>query len=223
VRPAVLKTLSYDDQHKLEQISDKYDTFPEEIKKRCDWKDVSARLLANGGEKFKLTEAMQGGGEFFGIDAKGKVLFRDSAGEPVLFGFDENDKLIQIYDRDPKQKCKIGKWANYAEIREKVLADGYELFADDGNYGFSDEMSQAQARGHGFLVQSKNFKEFRDCLLESGDNPKVARLIRYIPEHKEGAHTIWAHMRWDDISPEYRGSSLNRGQEPYGAVRLLRI
>ena len=94
---------------------------------------VAERLLANNSEKLKLAENMQGGGHLFHINEQGEVLFRDKGLEPVMYGYDDKNKLMQIYDRNPEDMQKVKKWLNPHKIREQVLKDGYEklLFRKD--------------------------------------------------------------------------------------------
>jgi hypothetical protein len=185
-----------------------YDRLSDDAKLRCGWETAAARLLANGSEKLKKAEAMQGGGELVGIDSKGKALFKDRGVEPVMYGFDNEDRLICIYDREPEQMGKIKKWADYSEIRGQVLKDGYELFADDGNYNFSDEMKQAEDHTKEPFVASKDRKEWRVSWLESGDKPAVARFVLFYP--------VVGRVLVGDDDPAHRVDS-------YGAVRLLRV
>jgi len=185
-----------------------YDRLPDDIRKLCDWKTVSARLLANGGEKLKKAEAMQGGGELVGIDAEGKAMFKDKGVEPVLVGFDKGDRLVKIYDRDKKQMAKVTRWANYFEIREQVLKGGYELFALDCNNRLSDEMQQVQAHTKEPFVASRDRKEWRVSWTESGDRPDVARDVNFNPDG--------GRVGMGESNPKSRYSTP-------GVVRLLRV
>jgi len=209
-RPQLEGALSAAAENAIQAYGQQYDSLPDGDKSRCDWKTVSARLLANGSEKLKLAEAMQGGGELVGIDAEGKAMFKDKGVEPVMYGYDEKDKLVQIYDRDPKQMAKVKneKWANYFETREQVLKDGYELFADDGNYNLSDEMRQVQAHTKEPFVASKDRKEWRASWLESGGRPVDARSVNFDPDG--GLVYVF------EYNPEFRYGNL-------GVARLLRV
>ncbi len=148
-----------------------YTSLPDWIKSSTNWKDIATRLLKNDGEKLKKVKDMQGESQLVGIDAKGKALFKDKGVEPVMYGFDEEGKLLKIYNRDPEQMERVVKWANYFEMREQVLKDGYELFADNGYHNFSEEMRQAADHTKEPFVASKDRKEWRASWLESGDRP----------------------------------------------------
>ena len=209
---------------------EQYDSLPDAIKTRCSWKTLRERLLANGVEKLKKTEAMQGKGELFGVDKEGRALFRDKGVEPVMYGFDDKDKLMQIYDRDPEQMKQVKKWANYLEVHEQVHKDGYELFKFDvlvHDVGFGDEMKQAEKHTKKPFVASKNKKEWRTSWLESGNRPVDPRTPPFGVLYA-GFHPVWwgcfcrlFHLDsgWVGVHigpPQCRGSNC-------GVVRLLRV
>jgi len=185
---------------------DQYDHFPDEIRERASWETIAEKLFANECEILKKVQEMQGGGEFVGIDKRGRALFKDKGTEPVLYGFDKEGRLLRIYDRNPEQMKKVEKWTDYNEIREQVLKDGYELFADDGDFGFSDEMEQVTRHtGKHFVAGDK---EFRASWLEFGAKPAYAKFIGF---YSNGNRPLVA-----GCSPSYRG-------DDYGVIRLLRI
>lgn len=185
-----------------------YDSLPDAIKARSSWEAIAGRLLVNNGEKLKRVQAMGDGGQLFGIDAGGKALFKDKGVEPVMYGYDEENKLLKIYDRKPEQMEQVTKWANYFEIRRQVLKDGYGLFADDGNYGFSEEMEQVRDHTGEPFVASKNKAEWRVSWLESGDKPGDARRVYFVP--------VGGRVSVSGGNPEVRGDYC-------GVVRLLRV
>jgi len=152
---------------------------------------------------------MRGGGQLVGISAEGKALFKDKGVEPVMYGYDKEGKLLQIYNRNPKQMEQVKRWADYSEIRAQVMKDGYELFADDGSYGFSEEMRQVTEHTGEPFVASENRKECRVSWLESGDKPRLARSVFFGPGSIGGGHVY-------DFRPGDRDYS-------YGAVRRLRV
>jgi hypothetical protein len=187
---------------------EQYNSLPDDKKSLCPWVALAQRL---SGEKLKLAGAMQGGGQLFGIDKEGKALFRDKGVEPVMYGYDKDGKLLQIYDRDPKEMKKVVKWANYFKIRDAVRGkDGnrYELFVDDGNGNFGDEMEQAQVYTKEPFIASRDRKEWRVSWLESGDKPVPARYVGFDPAD--------GHVYVGDDRP---GDT----NDDYGAVRLLRV
>jgi hypothetical protein len=184
-----------------------YDRLSQEIKRRCDWKTISTRLLKNGGKKLRKAKAMQGGGELVGIDVKGRAMFKDKGVEPVMYGFDKEDRLTRICDRDPEQMAKVTLWANYFEIRKQVRADGYELFGYDVEHGLTDEMEQVQIHTKEPFVASKYRKEHRASWLESGARP--------------GYDTHYASFFEGSVCV-YNCLPKERSVE-YGVVRLLRV
>jgi len=185
-RPSIKKSLIAASENTIPKTyRQQYNRLPNNIKRRCNWKTISARLLANGSEKLKKAEAMRGGGELFGIDSEGRVLFKDKGVEPVMYGYDSKDKLFQLSDSDSPQRIWVRKWANYFEIREQVLKDGYELFSDDGKGNFSDEMKQVEAHTGEPFVASNSRKRFIASLLESGDKLDRARDALYDSDLRE--------------------------------------
>jgi hypothetical protein len=192
------------------RFKSEYESLPPGIQTRegCTWEKVWERLLANNSKKLKLAAAMQGGGQLFGVDAEGRALFKDKGTEPVMFGYDGKGKLLKIYDRDPEQMETVRKWANYFEIRAQVRKDGYELFADDGNYRLSDEMKQVQDHTKEPFIASRDRKEWRISWLESGDRPGGARLVGFGP----GGGRVYV-----------LGYFPERSVDDCGAVRLLRV
>ena len=185
-----------------------YKKLPGDVQARVPWKTIARRLLADDSEKLKLARAMQGGGELVGVDAEGKALFKDKGVEPVMYGFDKESKLMQIYNRDPEQMAKVDKWADYFETRGQVLKDGYELFPyNNSDHGFSDEMNQVQSHTKGPFVAGKDMSEWRASWLESGDRPTLARIACFFD--------VVRRVCVDINDP---GERLDR----YGAVRLLR-
>lgn len=185
-----------------------YESLPNDVKARANWEAIAERLMENDGEKLKLAQAMQGKGQLVGIDTEGKALFKDKGVEPVMYGFDGDGKLLQIYNREQNQMELVQRWANYFEIREQVLKDGYELFSDDGNSDFSDEMKQVIENTKKPFVASENRKEPRVTWLESGDKTDYASSVGFIPNSNN------CNVVGD--SPGYRNACC-------GASRLLKV
>ena len=186
---------------KLEEYKEQYYGLPDEIKTRCPWEAITERLFANHSEKLNLAIAMQGGGEFFGIDSEGKALFKDKGVEPVMYGFDEECELLRIYDRDPKQMKQVVEWAIYRAIVYQVYEDGYEPFPDDGDYGFSDEMKQA-------LHTNKHFVASADGTTHRESVLKNARRALFNPDTGK--------VKIISTNVVYWGGD-------HGAMRLLRV
>ncbi len=187
----------------LTVYSQEYNRLSDNVKARDSWEAITERLLDNDSEKLKLVKAMQGEGQLVGVDWEGKALFKDKGVEPVMYGYDKKGNLLKIYDRNPEQMEKVEKWVNYFKIREQVLEDGYELFTDDGDYGFGDEMKQATDTKEPFIA-SEDRSEFRASWLESGDKPDLARIVN--------CNSV--------VSNSDPGGD---GHVYYGVVRLLRV
>ena len=192
----------------LSRYEKEYASIPDNIKSRCSWNDISERLLANDSEKLRLADAMQGGGQLIGIDKKGKALFRDKGVEPVMFGFDQDDNLIQIYDRNPEEMGTVKKWANYFECRTQLKKDGYEMFSNDGEFDFSEEMKQSEDYTEEPFVASENRRDYRASWLESGDKPGRAHGVLF--------DSVFGSVGVCNVNPENR-------DDGYGVVRLLRV
>lgn len=159
---------------------------PTSVKARFPWKTIVQGLLENGGEKLKLAEAMQGGGQLFYIDDRGTAYFKDKGVEPVMFGYDKErprmgDRLLQIYDRDPEAMKKVKQWGIYDEIRQQVQGDGYQLFSDDGKHHLGAEMKKAQEFTGRPFVASGDGNQERSALLESGKKPRYVKVAVFRP------------------------------------------
>ncbi len=192
-----------------------YSNLPEDIRARASWEDILFRLLDGEFKGLKLANAMQGGGQLFGIDRNGKALFKDRGVEPVMYGFDSEGGLMRIYDRDPEKMAAIETWANYNVIRSQAHKEGYELFPFDpaNSDRFSDEMTQVQAHTKEPFVASQNRREWRFSWLESDDSPEYARCARFDPG-SFGASPGGARVVLDYSGEQGSGR---------GAMRLLRV
>ncbi|MFH0820766.1 MAG: hypothetical protein V1908_03250 [Candidatus Peregrinibacteria bacterium] len=192
----------------LKRYQHEYESLPQDAKGRLTWEAVSEKLLANESAKLKKARAMQGSGHLFHITESGDVLVKDRGVEPVMYGWDkpereEGRQLVQIYGRVPDLMATIKQWADATEISARVTADGYELFEDDGEYGFSEEMKRAAAvNENGLFVASQNRNEWRDTVL------KNARFARFRP--------VAGYVFVDGVAPGNRSGTR-------GAVRLLRV
>jgi len=215
----------------LSLFRQQYERISNEAKGRCSWKAVVERLLANDSEKLKFVQSMQGGGELVGVDQDGKALFKDKGVEPVMYGFVDWGRLIKIYDRNPEQMKQVRKWANYFEIREQVLKDGYELFnrSRHGNFfvtDISDEMIQVMNHTKEPFVACKDGKGVRYSWLESGDDPDQADYAKYSSNKDEtycyccranaNRYLLQVHVCYERY-PEHAHD------ESTGAIRLLRV
>ncbi len=191
---------------RLADYKAQYEALPDDHKNGFTWEQVAARLSANP-EKLQKALNMQGSGQLWYVESNGEVQTKDKGAEPVMYGWDEDDKLVQIYGRDSEQMGKVKKWANSAEIEARVVTDGYELFEADGkandNYCFSDDMRRAAAVNDDQLfVADEDGQEWRDSLL------KNACGARFDPNDGD----IFVY----DVDPDYR-------DDDRGVVRRLRI
>jgi hypothetical protein len=197
------------------EYMEQYIRLPGDIRQRCVWETVSARLLANGGEKLKLAQAMQGGGELVGIDSEGSAMFKDKGSEPVMYGYDEKSQMMRIYNRDPEQMKMVKMWANYSEICAKVTEEGYEMFACDsrdsnGDYGFlSEEMQQVELNTGKQFVASEDRKEWRASWLKS-DKRSDGKV--WNADFSEVDHTVGVYA-----------TEPTRTSEERGVIRLIRV
>ena len=210
---------------KIEDFRKRYEKLPEDIRKRETWEKISERLFANDSEKLKLVLAMQGGGELFGVDKKGRALFKDVGPEPVMYGYDkdsraEDKKLIVIYDRDPDEMKKAKSWASYPEVREILKEKGYELFPYQPRaYGpkFNDELKQVENQCAYPFVRSLGGRERRLSYVECGEINQ---------EKGPGGFFQTSHLaQYEDDEEEvvYRSTTNIWGDDKVGAVRLLRV
>ncbi|MBI5412666.1 hypothetical protein HZA43_05925 [Candidatus Peregrinibacteria bacterium] len=157
---------------RLATYKQQYAALPDAHKNGFTWEQVVTRLSANP-DRLAKAMAMQGGGHLYYVERTGEVNFKDKGLEPVIYGWDKAEgekgrQLVQIYGHDPEQMAEVKQWANSPEIEARVAADGYELFEDDGNYHFSDDMKRAAAVNDGQLfVASQGRNEWRDSLLKN--------------------------------------------------------
>lgn len=233
VRPVVSSTLTPDtevvtERPELTVYRQEYDRLLDDIKARCNWEEITQRFLADDSKKLKLAKSMQGEGQLVGIDSEGKALIKDRGNVPVMYGLDEEGKLVQIYDGDQGQLTKVTKWANYFDIHERVKQDGYEMFTDNGDCGFSDEMEQVVFHtGELFLDPSSS------SWLESGDKPDIVTSDWPKPGAKF-AYFLWVSGRVQlnrALQSDERRAPISQmetrmsgiEESAHGVIRLLRV
>ena len=182
------------------------------------WERVQDRLLADNAVGLKKAAAMQGGGELFGVDEDGKLLFKDRGNEPMMFGFDQAGKIIMVYDFDENQMAVFsegqgGRFANYYEIYKEVYESGYELFPStpgckqNGMIAAVEEVTKAP------FVRSANGTEMRSSWLDNGSNPPIDAGVRELVFDPLVHTTHQTFVREDaPLEIDYRG-----------AIRLLRV
>lgn len=191
------------DEIRLNSYKENYSKWLEVEKSQCSWEEVKTRLLANNGKYFRLAEKLQDRGILFGIDAEGNPLIADGGDDPVLRG-----RL-------------------YSESRVIVLDSGYELFpssADDESKFEKNLQKSAEIvtyerfTGKPFISSNIVMPKFTNPLpsqrvaawLESGKNPRTAKMIQYSPE--SGACHIFE-----------KGTSHESKNRNRGTKRLLRL
>jgi hypothetical protein len=152
----------------LDIYKGQYESLPEGMRRRCSWQEIERRLLADDGMYLRLSEALNHGGLLFGIDESGNPLFADSGNEPVLTGMNYADTRAAVW------------FTGEGESRE---ATGYELFPapDESIKSYEIEMFEAVA-GMPFVKSPKGDK-IVSSWIESGDNPKKALLMAFMPNY----------------------------------------
>jgi hypothetical protein len=200
----------------IDRYRQEYDRLPPAIKARTTdtWEDIKKRLTP---EKLRHIQDMQGGGELFGIDMQGKVLFKDKGTHPVMYGYvyghDRKEHMIEIYDRDKNtnQMNRIDRWATCEEIRD-YIKEKYELFKDDGmrisdspSFGFGDEMEQAEAHTK---------KSFIFC--------KVHNLMSWVISGND-PETLHVAYNFKSGGVGIREIDPKAANERLGVIRMLRV
>lgn len=161
------------------------------------WSQIAERLMSHP-DKLAKVQAMQGGGHLFYINQYGQMLFKDKGAEPVRYGFNNNGELFQVCSSN--DESAVSRWANYYDVSSKVEEDGYKMFSDDGNYGFSKEMTlAANVNDEGLFTSSSDRKGASISWLESGrcsvsrmierSKRRFARVVAFDPRaDKEGVY-----------------------------------
>jgi hypothetical protein len=198
----------------LKKFETQFNNLPTDKQQRLNgsWNDVQNALTANNNAKLQLAMAMQGGGELFGVDEAGNVLFKDVGSIPVMYGTDADGKQVMVYNLDEVQLQTIEQYANAHEVRAAVTAAGYELF-DNNETGWqneitlSDDIQQAvDSNDHQHFVHKDNDTWYATWL--KSDKTGNARYANF------GPHLGRVDFRTNH--PGYRGGDL-------GALRLLRV
>ncbi len=149
------------------------------LQSKCSWAEIQTRLLANEGHYLALAQAMEGGGELFGADRDGNILFSDRGDEPIMKGMnykDTRDRVLYKHDRYDKD----GKMQT--DEAGKPISTGYEMFPYSDKYAKSDEILQYEAHTGSPFVKSPNGDEWRSSWVESGENPSWPRNVYFNPD-----------------------------------------
>jgi len=147
-----------------------------------DWQTIQARLLANDSALLKQAATkLQGGGELIGIYANGELAIIDAADkngnrEPVITAFDNQGTRLTIKADTPNRKEIMqqissgnGRFANYWEIRNAALEDGFTLPPDSPKLRKEGIIAAVQAITGKPFIHSKNDNEWCDAILDCGD------------------------------------------------------
>ncbi len=123
------------------------DSFKSQLEKNrsagTNWKTIKERLLANDKKLLKKASTMQRKGELIGVFENGELCIVDRSGynghrEPVYMDFDaQKNLIIRTLDTPYEERASqdtSGGGANYFEIREAVIKDGFTL-PDASEYG----------------------------------------------------------------------------------------
>ena len=206
-RPEVRKVI--ESVPELADYKKEYDRMSDDIKQRCTWEEIEKSLLANGSENLKLVQAMQNGGELAGIDEEGRAFFKDKGLTPVMYGYDEKDELLTIYNRDPEQMKRVKRWANYPEVREQVMKEGYTMFPYKD---YPEEVNQAISHtGQPFFDGVDDLMPLYAWLDGGSDVEYVA--------HNGLYDEVKATKVWQRENPHDKPT----GSKNLGVVRMLRL
>lgn len=163
---------------------------------RTTWEVVQERLLANDSALLKKAATMQGQGELIGVFQNGELCIidrgdKDGNREPVIIAFDAENNRITITSDTPDRANAMGaitgnggKFADYWEIREAVMEDGFTLPPDSPAYEKKGIVAAAEALSGKPFVRSENGEEWRSAILECGNVSRDAdvRVVRFYPK-----------------------------------------
>jgi len=149
---------------RLKTFKADFDSDPE-LQAKISWEEIQTRLLVNDGHYLALAQAMEQGGQLFGVDAKGNPLISDRGDEPIMCGMNfkkTRDRVLYKHDRLDK--------AGKRELDEdkKPIVTGYEMFPYVEPSDKSPEILQYEAHTGKPFVKSPNGDEYRSSWLELG-------------------------------------------------------
>lgn len=151
-----------------------------ELQSKISWAEIQTRLLANEGYYLALAQAMEQGGQLFGVDEQGRPLISDRGDEPVMKGMNyKNTRDRVLYKHDKNDM--IGKLIPGEDGQPQ--STGYEMFPYAGDYSKSLEISQYESHTGKQFVRSSVKKEWRSSWLESGENPSLPRYVFSDPRY----------------------------------------
>jgi hypothetical protein len=146
------------------------------LQAECSWAEIQSRLLANKGYYLALAQAMEGGGELFGVDRNGNTLFSDRGDEPIMKGMnykDTRDRVLYKHDRyDINGKMQTDEAG-------KPMSTGYEMFPFAGDDDKSQEILQYETHTGKPFVKSPDGKEWCSSWVESGENSSWPRRVYF--------------------------------------------
>lgn len=145
------------------------------LQTKCTWEEIRNRLLANGGRYLALAQAMEQGGELFGVDKDGNPLISDRGDEPIMKGMNyKNTRDRVLYKHDDKDSIVRSEDG-------QPVSTGYEMFPYSREYNKSDEILQYETHTGKPFVKSPDGKEWRSSWLESDENPSWPRFVCFNP------------------------------------------
>jgi hypothetical protein len=145
---------------KLGRIKKQYDKFSTELKTRCSWEVIVARLLKNNGYYLNLVEEMQGKGVLIGADKEGNPLFADAGDELVMSG---------LHYKEARNTALF----KFDGVGGDPVPTGYELFPYDTskeNAPISSEEEKMFNRATGISFVGPRDKNLHEKW-EKGENP----------------------------------------------------
>ncbi len=169
VNPVVAESVEVDP--RLSTFKADFDADPA-LQSKISWAEIQTRLLANEGHYLALAQAMEQGGQLFGVDAQGRPLISDRGDEPIMKGMNyekTRDRVKYKHTSNDENGTKI------FDENQQPIPTGYEMFGYNGDYNKSDEITQYENHTGNHLVQSPGKKEWRSSWLESGKNPSWPR------------------------------------------------
>ncbi len=186
VNPAVEATRTQTAEPEAVEVDPRLATFKTDFDKdhaiqaKCSWTEIQSRLLARDGHYLALAQAMEQGGELFGVDAEGNPLISDRGDEPIMKGMnykDTRDRVLYKHGADNKM---------ITDKDGQPISTGYEMFPYSGDYEKSPEILQYEAHTGKPFIKSTYGQEWRSSWVESGENPPWPRDVYFIPSAAVG-------------------------------------
>ncbi|MCX6735184.1 MAG: hypothetical protein NTZ25_04750 [Candidatus Peregrinibacteria bacterium] len=179
-KAVVAPTESVEVDPRLKTFKADFDADPT-LKSKISWAYIQTRLLANEGHYLALAQAMEQGGQLFGVDAQGRPLISDRGDEPVMKGMNyKNTRDRVLYKHDKNDMT--GKLISGEDGKRQ--STGYEMFPYTEPYDKSEEIQQYESHTGKHFVQSPDKSEWRSSWLESEENPSLPRDVFFDPNNQ---------------------------------------